>query len=145
MIEAGRPAHRLDVLADQDPDSLTRRALAWYDALDPGTGAPLVYSSLEPAKLRRVQDTLGAERSATILETALGRIARGLVERGVTRLVTAGGETSGAVVSALGVPGGVIGAEAARGVPWIFAPSGPALLLKSGNFGDPDLLLEASR
>jgi uncharacterized protein YgbK (DUF1537 family) len=104
----------------------------------------LIYSSLEPAKLRRVQEALGVERSAAILETAIGRIARGLVERGVTRLITAGGETSGAVVSALGVPGGVIGAEAARGVPWIFTPSGPALLLKSGNFGDPDLLLRAS-
>ncbi|MGR6923562.1 3-oxo-tetronate kinase [[Actinomadura] parvosata] len=145
MIEAGRPAHRLDALADQDADSLARRALAWYDALDPGDGAPLIYSSLEPVKLRRVQQALGAERSAALLESAIGRIARGLVERGVTRLVTAGGETSGAVVSALGVPGGVIGAEAARGVPWIFVPSGPALLLKSGNFGDPGLLLEATR
>ncbi|MGW3342636.1 3-oxo-tetronate kinase [Nonomuraea rubra] len=145
MIEAGRPAHRLDALADQNADSLARAALAWYDALRQDTGAPLIYSSLEPAKLRRVQESLGVERSASILETAIGRIARGLVERGVTRLITAGGETSGAVVSALGVPGGVIGAEAARGVPWIFTPSGPALLLKSGNFGDPGLLLEASR
>ncbi|TYB47233.1 four-carbon acid sugar kinase family protein [Nonomuraea sp. PA05] len=145
MIQAGRPAHRLDALADQDADSLARRALAWYDALDEDAGAPLIYSSLEPAKLRRVQQALGVDRSAALLEAAIGRIARGLVERGVARLVTAGGETSGAVVSALGVPGGVIGAEAARGVPWIFAPSGPALLLKSGNFGEPDLLLEASR
>ncbi|MFC7029942.1 nucleotide-binding domain containing protein, partial [Nonomuraea rubra] len=145
MIEAGRPAYRLDALADQNADSLARAALAWYDTLRQDTGAPLIYSSLEPAKLRRVQEALGAERSASILEAAIGRIARGLVERGVTRLITAGGETSGAVVSALGVPGGVIGAEATRGVPWIFTPSGPALLLKSGNFGDPRLLLEASR
>jgi 3-dehydrotetronate 4-kinase len=48
-------------------------------------------------------------------------------------------------VSALGVPGGAIGGEAARGVPWIHAPGDLALLLKSGNFGDPGLLLEASR
>ncbi|WP_188191381.1 3-oxo-tetronate kinase [Nonomuraea sp. SYSU D8015] len=156
MIDAGRPAHRLDPLADPDPGSLAAGALAWYDALGAvarpgggpafeGSGAPLVYSSLEPAALRRVQEALGGERSAAILESALGLIARGLVERGVTRLITAGGETSGAVVSALGVSGGVIGPEAARGVPWIFTPSGLSLLLKSGNFGDPDLLLEASR
>ncbi|MEV4171719.1 nucleotide-binding domain containing protein, partial [Nonomuraea sp. NPDC049709] len=145
MIQAGRPAHRLDALADQDEESLARHALAWYDALDGTAGAPLIYSSLEPAALRRVQEALGTERSAAILESATGRIARGLVERGVTRVISAGGETSGAVVSALGVPGGVIGAEAARGVPWIFTPSGLALLLKSGNFGEPDLLLEASR
>ncbi|MGW4791305.1 3-oxo-tetronate kinase [Nonomuraea sp. NPDC004297] len=145
MIEAGRPAYRLDALADQDRDSLARNALAWYDTLDESAGAPLVYASLEPARLRRVQDALGVERSAAILETAIGRVARGLVERGVTRVITAGGETSGAVVSALGVSGGVIGAEAARGVPWIFTPSGVTLLLKSGDLGEPDLLLEVSR
>ncbi len=145
MIEAGRPAYRLDALADQDPGSLADGALAWYDTLGKDTEAPLIYSSLEPAALRHVQRRLGTDRSAAILEEAIGRVARGLVERGVTRVVSAGGETSGAVVSALGVPGGEIGAEAARGVPWIFTPSGLTLLLKSGNFGEPDLLLEATR
>ncbi|MEU6712806.1 3-oxo-tetronate kinase [Nonomuraea sp. NPDC046802] len=145
MIEAGRPAYRLDAQADPDPASLAEKALAWYDTLTQKTEAPLIYSSLEPEALRQVQQALGAERSAAILESAIGRIARGLVERGVTRVISAGGETSGAVVSALGVPGGLIGPEAARGVPWILTTSGLALLLKSGNFGEPALLLEASR
>ncbi|MBF8189400.1 four-carbon acid sugar kinase family protein [Nonomuraea sp. K274] len=145
MIAAGRPAYRLDALADPDPGSLARSALAWYDALPDDSGAPLVYSSAEPVSLRRVQEALGSERSAAILESALGRVAQGLVERGVTRVISAGGETSGAVVSALGVPGGMIGPEAARGVPWILTTSGLSLLLKSGNFGEPGLLLEASR
>ncbi|MGP3935640.1 3-oxo-tetronate kinase [Nonomuraea sp. KM88] len=145
MIEAGRPAYRLDALADQDPGSLARDALAWYDTLDVEAGAPLVYASAEPSVLRRVQEVVGAEQSAAILESALGRVAQGLVERGVTRVVSAGGETSGAIVSALGVPGGLIGVEAARGVPWIHTASGLALLLKSGNFGDAGLLVDASR
>ncbi|TDD07455.1 3-oxo-tetronate kinase [Nonomuraea diastatica] len=145
MIEAGRPAYRLDALADQDPESLARDALAWYDTLDVEAGAPLVYASADPAALRRVQGIVGAERSAAILESAIGRVAQGLVERGVTRVISAGGETSGAVVSALGVPGGMIGAEAARGVPWIHTASGLTLLLKSGNFGEPGLLVESSR
>lgn len=145
MIEAGRPAYRLDALADPDPASLAAGALTWYDSLGQGSGAPLVYSSVEPAALRHVQDVLGGERSAAILESALGRVAQGLVERGVTRVISAGGETSGAIVSALGVSGGVIGPEAARGVPWIFTSSGLSLLLKSGNFGEPGLLLDASR
>ncbi|MFD9944331.1 3-oxo-tetronate kinase [Nonomuraea sp. NPDC059023] len=144
VIEHGRPAHRLDALAEPDPEALAANALAWYDAQRPEDGAPLIYSSLPPAELREVQRVLGRERSAGLLESALGRIARGLVERGVTRLVAAGGETSGAVVRALGVTGGVIGPEAARGVPWIFTPS-LSLLLKSGNFGEPGLLLDASR
>ncbi|MFI6906950.1 3-oxo-tetronate kinase [Nonomuraea sp. NPDC050394] len=144
VIEHGRPAHRLDALAEPDPEALAANALAWYDAQRPEDGAPLIYSSLPPAGLHEVQRALGRERSAELLESALGRIASGLVERGVTRLVAAGGETSGAVVGALGVTGGVIGPEAARGVPWIFTPS-LTLLLKSGNFGEPGLLLDASR
>ena len=72
-------------------------------------------------------------------------IAKGLVERGVRRIVAAGGETSGAVVDALRVSGGLIGEEAARGVPWVHTTDGElALLLKSGNFGEPDLLTSAS-
>ncbi|GAA2613284.1 3-oxo-tetronate kinase [Actinomadura fulvescens] len=144
MIDAGRPAYRLDALADPDPESLAAGALDWFSGLPGGVGAPLIYSSLEPSRLRLVQQALGRERSATIMETAIGLVARTLVSRhGVTRVIAAGGETSGAVVKALGVTGGLIGAEAARGVPWIFAP-GVTLLLKSGNFGEADLLLNAS-
>jgi uncharacterized protein YgbK (DUF1537 family) len=144
MLRLGRPAHRLDPVTTPDPVALAADALAWYDSLPPGDG-PLIYSSLNPADLKRTQDALGVERSAQILERATGLIATRLVERGVRRLIAAGGETSGAVVTALGISGGVIGAEAAPGVPWIH-PVGdhPSLLLKSGNFGDPDLLATAS-
>ncbi|MBE1577089.1 3-oxo-tetronate kinase [Amycolatopsis roodepoortensis] len=144
MKRLGRPTHRLDPVATPDPEALAAEALAWYDSLtEPG---PLVYSSSSPAELHRTHQELGVTRSAGILEKATGLIAVGLVERGVRRLVAAGGETSGAVVTALDVHGGVIGTEAAPGVPWIH-PIGdrrPALLLKSGNFGDPDLLATAS-
>jgi uncharacterized protein YgbK (DUF1537 family) len=85
-------------------------------------------------------------RSAEILEDTIGRVARGLVDRGVRRVICAGGETSGAIVTALDITGGSIGEEEARGVPWIFTTTEPqlALLLKSGNFGDPALLARAS-
>ncbi|MBB5858160.1 3-oxo-tetronate kinase [Amycolatopsis umgeniensis] len=145
MLRLGRPAHRLDPVATPDPDALAAGALAWYDSLTDAVG-PLVYSSSNPADLQRTQEKLGVARSAGILEEATGLIALGLAGRGVRRLVAAGGETSGAIVTALGVRGGVIGSEAASGVPWIH-PVGdrhPALLLKSGNFGEPDLLATAS-
>ena len=102
----------------------------------------LIYSSLPPAQLRHVQSELGTDRAANILETAMGVIARELVDRGVRRLIVAGGETSGAVVNALEVDGGLIGPEAAPGVPWILTTGTRriSLLLKSGNFGDPELL-----
>ncbi|MFB7743952.1 3-oxo-tetronate kinase [Streptomyces sp. NPDC056132] len=146
MRSAGRPVHPLDPLADQDPGRLAERALAWYDGLGAAKSAAgaLIHSSMPPPALRTVQDALGADRAASILETALGRIATGLAARGVTRLVVAGGETSGAVVTALGIEGGQVGAEAARGVPWIHTPAGLDVLLKSGNFGAPDLLLTAT-
>jgi uncharacterized protein YgbK (DUF1537 family) len=145
MRALGRPVHRLDPTVDSDPARLATTALTWFDGLPAGE-APLIYSSCSPAELRGIQDALGVRRSAEILEAATGRITTGLVERGVTRLVTAGGETAGAVVRALGVGGARIGAEAARGVPWIYPTTGPAvaLLLKSGNFGEPDLLADAS-
>ncbi|MEV4737628.1 MULTISPECIES: 3-oxo-tetronate kinase [unclassified Microbacterium] len=147
MLDAGRPAFRLDALREQDPDRLAAEALAWYDALDSDSrpdSAALVYASLPPAQLHEVQERLGVAESAAILEAALSRVAQGLRERGVRRFVTAGGETSGAVVAALGVDAGEIGAEAARGVPWIHAADGIRLLLKSGNFGEVDLLVKSS-
>ena len=55
-------------------------------------------------------------------------------------MVVAGGETSGAVVSALDIERLRIGADIDPGVPWTYAEgSGPPLLLalKSGNFGGP--------
>ncbi len=68
------------------------------------------------------------------------------MQRGVRRLVVAGGETSGAVVSRLGVRRLRIGAEIDPGVPWTYAEGdGPPMLLalKSGNFGGRDFFTTA--
>src|SRR5882672_6943983 len=73
------------------------------------------------------------------IEQAMADIAQGLVLSGVRRLVVAGGETSGAVVDRLRIPGFLVGAEIAAGVPVlraVGADQGEMLLaLKSGNFG----------
>jgi uncharacterized protein YgbK (DUF1537 family) len=141
QMQQSHPSLHLDAVETPHAATLALMALDWFDELD-GDSAPLIYSSLPPAELKRAQDVLGTQRSADILETAMGLIARGLRDRGIRRIVVAGGETSGAVVTALGVKGGLIGDEAAPGVPWIFSTGEApiALLLKSGNFGDPDLL-----
>jgi len=75
----------------------------------------------------------------------MARVARGLVDRGARQLVVAGGETSGAVVQALGVTGLRIGRQIDPGVPWTMSLGEPAiaLALKSGNFGAPDFFLRA--
>ena len=92
--------------------------------------------------------TMGALHAGhlSLIEHALAGIADGLVARGVRRLVVAGGETSGAVVSRLGVRSLRIGEEIDPGVPWTYAEGGatPLLLaLKSGNFGGRDFFPKA--
>lgn len=140
----GHPSFQLDALRTQDPHALADDALRWFDELDT-VKEPLFYSSLPPEQLRAVQDALGADTASDILETAMGLIAVGLRARGTARVIVAGGETSGAVVTSLGIQGALIGAEIAPGVPWIHtvdeAPI--SLLLKSGNFGDIAFLAEA--
>ena len=84
-----------------------------------------------------------------LVERIMATVAKGLVARGVRRLVVAGGETAGAVVQALGVTGLRIGRQIDPGVPWTVSLPGSlgepplALALKSGNFGAPDFFLRA--
>lgn len=140
----GHPSFQLDARRTQDPLALAGDALRWFDELDT-VKEPLFFSSLPPAELRAVQLELGTDTASGILETAMGLIAVGLRARGTARVIVAGGETSGAVVTALGIQGAIIGAEIAPGVPWIdTVDEAPiSLLLKSGNFGEVRFLAEA--
>ncbi|GIG26699.1 3-oxo-tetronate kinase [Cellulomonas denverensis] len=111
-----------------------------------GTGPVLVSSSADPDTVRGTQDRLGRDRAAQLLERAAGQLAaRAVQDLGVRRLLVAGGETSGAVVGALGLGVLQVGPAAAPGVPWMIPAEGPPirLLLKSGNFGDPELFRTA--
>jgi uncharacterized protein YgbK (DUF1537 family) len=84
---------------------------------------------------------LGVECAGNLVESALARIAQELIAAGVRRLVVAGGETSGAVISALGVTSLRIGHQIDPGVPWTetqVAGQTIAVALKSGNFGAED-------
>ena len=102
-----------------------------------GDAPVLVAASAEQAAVKAVQAQLGAQRAGELVEATLARIAQGLVEAGVGRLVIAGGETSGACVQALGLTRLRIGPQIDTGVPWCFAPERSLhIALKSGNFGD---------
>jgi uncharacterized protein YgbK (DUF1537 family) len=80
-----------------------------------------------------------------LVEGIMARVARALVERGVRKLVVAGGETSGAVVGALNIRALRIGPQIDPGVPWTASIGAPrlALALKSGNFGGPEFFRKA--
>ncbi len=144
-MQERHPALRLDLAALQRPD-VVERALAW--ASDHLKKEPiLIYSTAAPEEVKAIQRELGGGSSA-LIEHTLAEIARRLVEsRGVRRLIVAGGETSGAVVKALGVKRLQIGSEIAPGVPWTAATARDggalALALKSGNFGASDFFLTA--
>ena len=78
------------------------------------------------------------------MEAFFADAARRVLAGGVSRLVVAGGETSGAVVSALGLASLEIGPEIDPGVPVLYADA-LAMALKSGNFGAPDFFEKALR
>nr|WP_163503491.1 3-oxo-tetronate kinase [Halomonas socia] len=110
-------------------------------------GPVLVYASADPERVKAAQQALGVARAGELVEQALGLLASTLVDEGVGRLVVAGGESSGAVVSALGIRQLRIGGQIDPGVPWTQAPrQGQAplsLALKSGNFGGEDFFTRA--
>lgn len=137
------PALRLDPETLAEP-AAAEKALAWALPKLP-EGPVLIYASAPPEQVSAVQAKLGRERAGELVETALARIAQGLVEAGVRRLVVAGGETSGAVVKALGIEGLRIGAQIDPGVPCTVTLGEPALALalKSGNFGAVDFFTKA--
>ena len=107
-------------------------------ALAHRTDLPLLFSSADPDVVAALQARYGRAPLAAALEDLFGQLALRLVAGGFARLVVAGGETSGAVVSALGISGFDIGPEIAPGVPALAALDGfqLAIALKSGNFGD---------
>lgn len=146
FIARGQPAWALDpIQLAADADGETRKALDWATPLL-ASGPVLVYSTAEAGAVKAAQSQLGVAAAGALVERALAAIARGLVARGVRQLVVAGGETSGAVVQALGVAQMQIGPQIDPGVPWCYADSDAGALhltLKSGNFGTPDFFSKA--
>ena len=124
----------------------TQRAVDWATARLTD-GPVLIASSATPDQVAAVQAKHGRDAAGHAVEQAMADIAEALVRAGVRRLVIAGGETSGAVVDRLGIPGFLVGPEIAAGVPVlraVGAAQGDMLLaLKSGNFGGPGFFEDA--
>ena len=139
------PTLELDPLATPDAAALAARARAWMEG-KLGNTPIVIAASAPPDKVAALQQKLGRDAAGALVEAVMAEIAGDLFARGVRRLVVAGGETSGAVVSRLGIRSLRIGGEIDPGVPWTYAEGGAAplhLALKSGNFGAPDFFLKA--
>lgn len=109
-------------------------------------GPVLIASSSTPDQVAALQARHGRDAAGHAIEQTMADIAESLVKSGVRRLVVAGGETSGAVVDRLRIPGFLVGVEIAAGIPVLRAVGveGDMLLaLKSGNFGGPEFFSDA--
>lgn len=137
-----------------DPDRIltgadeVQRVLSWAKPRL-AEGPVLIASSSTPDQVAALQARHGRDAAGHAIEQAMADIAENLVKTGVRRLVVAGGETSGAVVDRLQIPGFLVGAEIAAGVPVLRAVGAEAgemlLALKSGNFGGPEFFSDALR
>ncbi|CAB3867294.1 3-oxo-tetronate kinase [Achromobacter dolens] len=147
FIAAGGPALALDPLRIAAGDDVVADALAWA-APRLRDGPVLIYSTARPDAVQAAQASLGAARVGALVEDAIARIAAGLARLGVRQLIVAGGETSGAVVQALGLTQLAIGEQIDPGVPWCAGQASAvgarlSIALKSGNFGGVDFFTRA--
>ena len=106
--------------------------------------AVLLYSSDAPEQVKQIQET-GKVQVAELLEQTIASLAKRAVDAGYTRIIVAGGETSGAVTRALDFDSFIIGESVAPGVPVMIPRKQKSmrLVLKSGNFGQEDFFLKA--
>lgn len=142
-IAAGVPTFKIDPMGIAT-GKFDAASIATWVSENGAKGPVLVYSSADPNDVAEAQRVLGRDKAGAVVEHLLADVAKRIVNNGVTRLLVAGGETSGAVVQGLGVETLEIGPEIDPGVPWTRAVGRDLVLaLKSGNFGAPDFFTKA--
>lgn len=137
------PVLTVSLLDDVAENAQVEDALAWARA---HAGTPLGFTTCaDELGVKAAQSRLGTMDAARKAERILAGIARGLHRQGTRRFIVSGGETSGAVVSSLGLsrvralPRGPLG-----GGFCVSDGSDPvSLFLKSGKLGTPDVLPQA--
>ncbi|HVZ15310.1 MAG TPA: 3-oxo-tetronate kinase [Bauldia sp.] len=130
------PGLRIDPAALRSGTMTTSIAMQWLS--EHAGETPIIYSTSAA-----VDDSDG--RAAGRVEEFFASLAVEAVRKGTRRLVVGGGETSGSVVTALGIKQLRVGPEIDQGVPVVLSdtPAPVALALKSGNFGSPNFFAKA--
>jgi uncharacterized protein YgbK (DUF1537 family) len=144
MFGAAYPVLTIDLLDPSGEEAMVTAALDWATPLI-GARPFAISTATDQAGVERTQAALGPIAAARRAEHLLGSIAAGLRDRGVSRFVVAGGETSGAVISALGITAVRAFPEGPLGTGFC-AADGPrplSLYLKPGKLGSDDILLRA--
>lgn len=143
LAEYGKGNPMLEITAAEVINGMTTAESVSQWLLDQ-EGIPLAYSSADPVAVKAVQAEYGTEASASAIESLFAEVSRQLVAAGISRLIIAGGETSGAVVEGLNINTMAMGPEIDPGVPAMRASDSLVIALKSGNFGAPDFFAKAA-
>ena len=163
-IKSGLPTRQLDIAALMRGEDVCASLLDWAAAqfAEHPNACPLVFSSQAAGEIAAWHSRFDPSKLGQAIEDCLATVAKALVHvHGVGQLIVAGGETSGACVTALAIEQMQIGPQIDPGVPWCHAPLQQALIggataegdariarglhiaLKSGNFGSDDFFTKA--
>ena len=137
--KAGNPAFRIaPEILENGADDIIRQLLPRLLERD-----SLVYSSADHDEVCLAKAK--APDIGSKLEQWFARLAAVAAESGIKRWIVAGGETSGAVMQALGIGVCAVGPDLAPGVPMLIPLEKEEyrIVLKSGNFGQEDFFLRA--
>ena len=127
-------------------EDLVEKVFSWIK--DNETLSPLIYSSSDTKTVTEKQKQYGQEILANKIENFFELLSKKLVKDNFGTFISAGGETSGAVIKGLGVQELKIGEEISHGVPALWSPHSNgnkpiSVTLKSGNFGQTDFFERA--
>ncbi|MFC4166695.1 3-oxo-tetronate kinase [Teichococcus aestuarii] len=134
------PVLRIDLARLETPAAALRKAAGW--ALPRLERGPVCITTAgDPEAVAAAQARLGREGAALAAVLLLGGLALALVAAGARRLLVAGGETSGAVIRALGIARLTVAPYVSPGIGLCAAeaPEPLALCLKSGKLGPVDM------
>ncbi len=147
LYAEGAPSVKIDVeRCVADGASYAEEILQWLlDHMD-GEDAPLLYATKPPEELAEMKEKFAPGVAEEAIEGLFGYLASELFAAGVKNFISAGGETSGKIVQALGIKAFFIGPQIDPGVPWVKAVDQDVFLaLKSGNFGTDDFFSKAQK
>lgn len=139
-----RPVYRLDLESAIQGADMIAQTRDFLDTL-PSDSDFAIYTGVPPAELAILQRKYGQRNLSEVSETLLARIAVDVVERyGVRRLAIAGGETAGAVVTALRLQRMIVAPFTVPGFGRTYSehPYRLGLVFKSGKLGTRDILAE---
>ncbi|MDA0788244.1 MAG: four-carbon acid sugar kinase family protein [Proteobacteria bacterium] len=143
-FEKSHPVYRIDLVAAATDSHITNKVRDWA-ARELQNGPVAIATSSDVPGVERAQQALGVDGAAALADKLLGQAAEALHELGVRKFVVAGGETSGQVMSSLGVERVQVSSfdELSGGYCHQAGPDPVSLVLKAGALGDPQFFFTA--